>query len=226
MDLAFDRIKLNLVVRREIPTETVRVFVEAVVAVTPEQAAEVPDLIRKTLEGVLPGEWSTSFATRKEDNAGMEQIVLQGSTRVPEAKTAGLADRLRRASRSGLSLKLRHIEFRPPQKQIDEVTKSLRAELYDLARAEADILNQRLPSDTQPWRVGNIAISKNVQRPERARSHHSDSYMSRHAHSGEEAAPEDESSLTVGVRIELLGDITLHRLSALPPGMFAAPQTH
>ena len=117
---------------------------------------------------MLPTEWATSFASRSDDDSGMEQINLQASTRFPEAKTAGLSDRLRKASRSGLSLKLRNIEFRPPQKQIDKITKNLRAEIYRLAQEEADTLNRALPSDTLPWRIGSITIRSTVQKAEQA----------------------------------------------------------
>ena len=225
MELSFDQVKIDLLVRQSVPTETVRVHVEAIVAATPEQASAAPELIRSTLSQVLPAEWATSFASRSDDDSGMEQIILQASTRVPEAKTAGLSDRLRKASRSGLSLKLRDIEFRPPQKQIDEITKNLRSEIYRLAQEEVDTLNKALPSDTLPWRIGSIAIHATVQNPEQA-SNRLDEHFSRGS-SGREygtpsrgadrAAGAESENLVVGVRVTLCGEVVLHRLSVLPP---------
>ena len=43
MKLEFDRVKVNLTVRQSVPSETVRVHVEAVVAATPEQASAAPE---------------------------------------------------------------------------------------------------------------------------------------------------------------------------------------
>jgi hypothetical protein len=216
MDYVFDRVKLDLLVQQSVPSETVRVYVEAIVAATPEQASAAPELIRSTLAQVLPADWTTNFASRRDDNSGMEQIILQASTRVAEAKTAGLSDRLRKASRSGLSLKLRSIEFRPPQKQIDEIAKALRSKIYQLAQQEADTLNKALPSDTLPWRIGSITIISTVQKPEQALGRSSE-------YPGHGSMPRDlmgdteSENLVAGVRVALKGDVSLHRLSVLPP---------
>jgi len=134
-----------------------------------------------------------------------------------------LSDRLRKASRSGLSLKLRNIEFRPPQKQIDEISKTLRAEIYRLAQEEADTLNKALPSDTLPWRIGSIAIRSTVQKAEQA-SKRLDEYASRGspdreyaALSRRAAAEADAENLVVGIRVTVSGEVVLHRLSVLLP---------
>ena len=249
MELAWDRSTCELKARRTVTTDTVRVFVQATVTQSGEHPAEprgeqssaastsarssatggnAPgDVVGAALATVLAAAWGVSGASREEDSAGMERVRLVATARVPEQQAAGLVDRLRRASRPGLRLKLQRIEYRPPLARIDAALRELRQEIYREARREAELLNAELPSDTMPWRVGNVQITEQVgPPPDLMRGSLSPTSLARSISVGSQARSgraedetEEPAGVEAGVQVEVVGKVTLNRL-ALPLEVF------
>ena len=155
----FDEVTIVLSARRDIVSETVRVDAAVAVSLAGDEGGRFRDIVRQALKTAIDSEWAFKSITRKEEDSGMEQMLIIASTRVPEHRTTGLVDRLRAASRPGLKLDLAHIQYRPPQADIKKVVAELRAEIYQLAGAEAQRLNDRLPADSIPWRVARVEMS-------------------------------------------------------------------
>ena len=130
MELAWDRITCDLHARRTVTTDTVRVFVQATVTEGGSETAKLRDTIVGALAPVLDGPWSVTNASRAEDDAGMERVRLVATIRVPEPRTSGLVERIRKANRAGLKLELQRVEYRPPRKEIDAALRELRQEIY------------------------------------------------------------------------------------------------
>jgi hypothetical protein len=229
MELAWDRIVCNLTAHRTVTSDTVRVFVQATLTQGGEEKPELRETILAALGSVCDGPWRVSSVSRAEDDSGMERVRLIATIRVPERQTSGLVERLRKASRSGLKLELNRAEYRPPRKQVEEALRELRQEIYREAQAEADRLNEAMPSDTTPWRVGGAQMTEETGWPSAADRNAVAMMMNRGRSPGSyptaAKGETEEANMDPGMPVETRAKVTFGRL-ALPLEVFAKLQQH
>jgi hypothetical protein len=205
----WDEVRLELSTRREVIADTVRVTVTANVSVTGEDTARVRGMLNEALSSVVPGDWIISAVTRQVDEAGMERVHVVTSLRMPEHQAAGLADRLKRASRPGLALQLGEVRYQPPRTELDRVERELRGHLYREAQREADLLNEVLPDAQRRWSIGEVDFGDDL----RSRAGRGSASM----HMIEAAEADDGPDLSTGTRIAVTASVTLRRPAPVVP---------
>jgi hypothetical protein len=222
LHLPWDEVVCDLVAKKELATETVRVTVVAALTTTAETAPRMRAVVADALKSTLNAEWAFAAVERGEDNSGMERAAVSATTRVREQETAGLVERLKAASKPGLRLTLGAIEYTPPRAEIAAAFRELRRQVYKDAQAEADLLNQDL-STSERWRVGSIRIETHTESPERPirdpRLREMASLgmrMRRSTSASADEEPEDESVSAV-TRLTVTAKVTLKRPSIPAP---------
>lgn len=222
--IPWDVVTLRIKAAKQVESETVRVFVSGNLLAGGDDTARTKAVLAEALSKVIDAPWSLITARRGEDPSGMERVSVGASVRVKEHLTAGLVERLKRASRAGLQLRLDGISNRPPASEMEKAVGGLRQEVYQKARAEADRLNEFLPTEEGKWRVAHIEFNESGQdddRPRPIRDHASVRYMRAPASEGGETEPD----LPTTTRAVLEAKVQLKRLSvAAPQGGFFGGQ--
>ncbi|MFZ4576155.1 MAG: hypothetical protein ACOYN0_17355 [Phycisphaerales bacterium] len=225
MLIPWDSIQLKLTEQETVTTDTVRVNVKATLSVTPEQAERVKTTLEEALAKILETRWEISKALRREDAAGMEQVMAIATVRVKEAAASGLVARLQQASRSGFKLELLDIDYRSPREAIDAAKQRLRKLVYQRAVEEAAVVNQTVVDAGRQWHVHEIQIVERVEdnrlREEMTRNEKVAQMAYRHTSASILGNAEDENEgspdLSVGGKVVVEGTVTLQRPSVTPP---------
>jgi hypothetical protein len=219
---------VTLVIRseKEVQAETVRVFVSGELLASGDDTARTKAVLAEALSKVIDAPWSLTTARRGEDRSGMERVSVSASVRVPEHRTAGLVERLKQASRAGLQLHLDRIATRPPRSEMDKVKESLRQEVYQKAKDEAERLKGVLPAEEGKWRVSAIEFVQGSDDNEHLARLMQERTVVRHPSSvGDlsEGQGDDGPDLPVSTRAVVQAKVKLKRLSiAAPRGGFFA----
>lgn len=143
---ADDEVMLRLEVEDWVETKTAKLTVAIDMALQGGEVGDARDQVNGTLAGLVEGvEWRTTRFNRQLDPAGLERWQVMAEARVPEAKLGGVHDKAKQASKPGLSIRVAGIDFTPTLAETKAVESTLRAEIYEQAKAELDRLNKSFP---------------------------------------------------------------------------------
>ena len=161
---ADDEVMLRLEVEGWVETKTANLVVAIDMALQGGQMADARDQVNGTLNALVEGvEWRTTHFNRQMDAAGLERWQVIAEARVAEAKLAGVQDKAKATSKPGLNIRVAGIDFTPTLAERKSVESTLRAQIYDQAKAELDRLNKAFPE--RGYRLRMIDFQSSDQQP-------------------------------------------------------------
>lgn len=155
-----DHVNVTFAVEEAIVSDTVKVTIQATLAVKAEDAVDVRGQITAALKNVIDADWAFVALDRREDEAGLERVSATATARIPEAQVAGLTAKCQAASVAGLKLSAGYVDYSPARNAVDQAITNLRRKIYALAQEEAEALQEAAGKTAKgKWRVGNISFS-------------------------------------------------------------------
>ena len=125
-----DSIKFSLQAEQVVVNTTVKIIANVVAMVTPDLVeARLNDSIREVMQKFINADWQFSGMIRNPHAAGLEQINVTATARVPESENYALDQRRQRASREGLSIAQVSTDTSPTSAQIEDTQSELRHQL-------------------------------------------------------------------------------------------------
>ena len=155
-----DVVNVSFSVEEAIKSDTVKITIQATLAVKAAEAIDVRGQIVTALKNVIDTDWAFVSLDRREDDAGLERVSATATARIPEADAAGLASKCQTASVAGLKLTPGAVDYSPARNVVDEAITKLRRKIYALAQEEAEALEDAAGKVAKgKWRVGEINFS-------------------------------------------------------------------
>lgn len=149
-----DSVSLNLSVEDWVKTETALVTLVVDVAGSGEGTNLRGDIL-KAVAGVADrAEWRFIAMDKQNDSAGLDRWQALLQARLPESQLPALNDRTKKASRSGLQVRVGSVAFDPTLAETETTRAALRDQLYAQVNAELKRLNGAFPG--RNYRVAGI----------------------------------------------------------------------
>lgn len=224
MQIPWDTVELTIKESETLSIESVRVHVQAVLSISPEQADRSEQELAQVLRSVIDDRWEISSVLRREDEAGMERITALATIRVPERQAVGLVSKLQKASRSGLKLELKSVSYKAPAKELDAAFRRLRERVYARSLEEAKLLNEAMSEPARPWQVGKVTLTQTTEHDQGFRQASERVQRMTSAYSRDPFEPDDaDDRMAVSNRVHVEAQVQLRRPAVPAPegGFFA-----
>jgi hypothetical protein len=140
--VADDEVMLELAAEKWVETETAKVRLVADLAVqSGGYVGARTDLLTKLKDFSGSAKWRIVEFNRLAEEAGFERWQLVAEARVQESELSPLGEKVKSATRPGLSLRIGNVDFTPTEAERREALAELRREIYAKAAAEVKALN-------------------------------------------------------------------------------------
>lgn len=149
-----DMVVLSQSTESWVETSTPRVTVRVEMAMDQKNSSVSRTEMNSALQKLAKADWRIVALDRGRDETGMERWSVEAEARLPENMTAGLFDKSRKVSRTGMQLYIDDISFDPTRAELEAARAKLRAKLYKTAMDELARLNKEVPN--RKWRIGAI----------------------------------------------------------------------
>lgn len=127
-------------------SETANVTVAVHAQLTQEQLnAALPDILQSLQKISAAGKWYIMQMQRSQSQADLEQLEVMAQARLPSNVLSDLRHKAKAVSKQGMSFEITNIDYSPTDSELADAQASLRQQIYQLARAELQTLNQLYP---------------------------------------------------------------------------------
>jgi len=154
-----DTIQFVLSAEETVTNDTVKVVASIVALVTHDMTEQkLKDSIRQLTQRFIKAEWNFSNMTRSNHAAGLEQITLTATARVPESENYGLDRRRVEASViEGMTIASHNTDTSPTTAQIEQAQSKLRLTILRKAEAERQTISDTLAAI---YRLGSVSFNE------------------------------------------------------------------
>jgi uncharacterized protein YggE len=193
-----DAVVMTLASEGWVETKTAQVTAVADVAIAAENRATVRERMLGALKKLAPdAEWRISRFDRSQDAAGLERWRAVAEARLPEAALGGLDERAKSLSQPGMQVRVQAVRFVPTLAERESTLGTLRASIYEQAKAEAARLAKLWPE--RGYRVARVDFEDGPGLPRPIP----------YAAKQEAAAAPDDAELAVAQKLTLRAQVTL-----------------
>lgn len=166
-----NKVSLDLHSERWVTTDTGLVTVRVNAAVNNQGIDKLQmDVMQKLNLLSNRGEWHVVSFDRQLDNTGLESIQIVAQARLPQSELAQLRTKAKNISKPGVTFVIDDIQFSPSEDEMQQAKVALRADIYQQAKAEIDMLNKAYPDQkfyihtvdfTQPNPIAPMPMMQN-----------------------------------------------------------------
>ena len=165
-----DTIQFAIFAEEMVTNTTVTIVANVVALITPEMTEPLlKESIRDLMQRFIKSDWRFSHMSRNSHAAGMEQVNLTATARVPEEENYALDRRRKEASREGLTIYSHTTDTSLASSQIDETHSKLRLAILRKAKQELVAINKALDETYRLGRVSFERLDPNEADPSRRR---------------------------------------------------------
>jgi hypothetical protein len=144
-----NKISLPLLAEKWITTQTALVSVMVHAAVANKGIEKVQgEVMGKLSQLSNKGEWHVISFDRQLDKSGLENLQLVAEVRLPQTELALLRDKAKQLSQPGETFTIDSVQFIPSEDEIRQANTDLRANIYQQAKKEIEILNKMYTDQT------------------------------------------------------------------------------
>lgn len=201
-----DKISLQLQAEQWVTTKTALVNVAVNAAVTDQGIEKIQaEVMQKLVQLSDKGEWHILSFDRQLDKSGLEGVQLIAQARLPQTDLGALRGKAKSISKPGETFSIDQVRFTPSDEEIKQANSVLRANLYQQAKAEIEVLNKTYTD--QKYYLHQIDF-QNVTMPEAMMQP-----MNYMAKTASLAAP--APALNVGNKVQLQASVVVASMSDL-----------
>ncbi len=143
-----EEIRLMLTAEDWVITETAEVAVTAQLTLVDQDPAAVRRDVTAALKRIDNAPWRIVRFERGSDAAGATRWTIRAEGRLPQARLDGLAARVRKESGPGKAFRVASIDTTPSLAEREAVLRSLRGQIYAMARNEVEVAKVLWPGRT------------------------------------------------------------------------------
>jgi len=159
-----DTVSYQLSAEDWVTTKTAHVTLNVEAAVNTSDAGDMRADMTKAVNEAARGEWRVTSFNRSQDQTGMERWSVAYDARLPESDLNGLADAVKKASKSGMQITVSDIDFTPTLAETEAGRAALRARLLKEAQDQLASLNSTLPD--RSYRIAHISFENEGVTPQ------------------------------------------------------------
>jgi uncharacterized protein YggE len=208
-----DTVSFDLSAEEWVTTKTARVMLNAEASVNASSEGSMRADMMKAVNDAAKADWRMTSFNRMLDQTGMERWSVSFEARLPEASLSGLAERLKKASKPGMQLRVGTIDFTPSNEEMEAARAALRTKIFKDAGEQLTSLNTTLPG--RSYRISQIVFETDVPaaipmlRSKRMGGAANEISMASPAY-----APEDAQNVNVSTKLVLTAHVVF---AAIPP---------
>ena len=147
LEALLNKVSLQLQAEQWVTTTTALVDVSVSASVTGQGIEKLQNDIMQQLKQLsAKGEWHMVSFNRSQDQSGLENIQMTAEARLPQTELAHLRDTAKSISKPGEKFDITNIAFTPSEDEMRSANNNLRANIYQQAKAEIDVLNKAFPN--------------------------------------------------------------------------------
>lgn len=151
-------------VEQWVTTKTAEVVVNVNATLNEDQLAQAHVDILNKLNKLAAADWHVTQFNRSPNESGLEQLLVQAQTRLPETALSDLREKAKKLSKPGETFTIQSITFVPTLAEIEAVRSQLRSQVYTQVQGELTQLNKMYPN--QKYVVHQINFNENDVGPQ------------------------------------------------------------
>lgn len=141
-----NQVTLNLHAEQWVTTKTALVTAVVNAAVADQGIEKIQSEVMQNLtQFSANGDWHIVSFERQQDKSGLETIQITAQSRLPQTDLANLRSKAKAMSKPGETFTISNVQFIPSDDEIKQANTALRANIYNQAKSEIDMLNQLYP---------------------------------------------------------------------------------
>lgn len=141
-----NKITLQLHAEQWLTTKTALVDVGINAAVSDQGIEKIQnEVMQKLKQFSSAAEWHIISFDRQLDKSGLETIQITAQARLQQSELGNLRDKAKSISKPGETYTIDNVQFTPSEEEIRQANNSIRANIYQQAKAEIDAINKVYP---------------------------------------------------------------------------------
>lgn len=140
-----NKITLQLHAEQWLTTKTALVDVGINAAVSDQGIEKIQNQVMQKLGQISNAEWHIISFNRQLDKSGLETIQITAQARMQQSDLGNLRDKAKSISKAGETYTIDNVQFTPSEEEIRQANNTIRANIYQQARAEIDAINKVYP---------------------------------------------------------------------------------
>ena len=159
-NIPMDVLNLSFTVEDWLDSDTAELTIDIDASVDGD-SLELRSTIKDSLKELIDVEWRFVRVNRHTDRTGREAWQVSAQARVDESEISNLGARTKKLGRVGLQYRIGMVDYSPTQEQVEELNRSLRAQVNVLISDELDTLNND-ELKGRFWRVSSVNYDNSV----------------------------------------------------------------
>jgi hypothetical protein len=147
-----------------VTTQTAEVIVDVNATLNEEQLADAHTDILSKLDELAKSDWHITQFNRNPNESGLEQLLVEAQTRLPETALSDLREKAKKLSKPGETITIQNIAFEPTTAEIEAVRAQLRTQIYTQVQNELAQLNKMYPN--QHYAIHQLSFNGNGPTPQ------------------------------------------------------------